>query len=174
MEVLGFTEKRDLPAGEDRWLTVVSPAAPDGVELLLEPNSDPLSRTYQEAIYKAGIPATMFATDDIEKEYRRMTGRGVVFTAPIARSGDVTGAVFDDTCGNLVATAAATAAADRRPGGHAARAGSSLPWAPAGGVRLRRVLPDRQRPGLGGGGRVDLPRPPSRRHPLTAAHRGRC
>jgi energy-coupling factor transporter ATP-binding protein EcfA2 len=31
-----------------------------------------------------------------------MTGRGVAFTAPIARSGDVTGAVFDDTCGNLI------------------------------------------------------------------------
>lgn len=101
-EVLGFTKKRDLPVGEARWLTVVSPAAPDGVERLLEPNSNPISRTYQQATYEAGIPATTFATEDIEEEYRRMTERGVVFTAPPARSGDVTGAVFDDTCGNLV------------------------------------------------------------------------
>jgi predicted enzyme related to lactoylglutathione lyase len=101
-EVLGFTKKRDLPVGEDRWLTVVSSAAPDSVELLLEPNSNPISRTYQKATYEAGIPATTFATDDIEKEYRRTTERGVVFTAPPARSGDVTGAVFDDTCGNLI------------------------------------------------------------------------
>jgi predicted enzyme related to lactoylglutathione lyase len=101
-EVLGFTKKRDLPLGEARWLTVVSPAAPDGVELLLEPNGNPISRTHQKATYEAGIPATTFAAEDIEEEYRRMTERGVVFTAPPARSGDVTGAVFDDTCGNLV------------------------------------------------------------------------
>ncbi|HET6751701.1 MAG TPA: VOC family protein [Actinomycetes bacterium] len=101
-EVLGFTKKRDLPVGEASWLTVVSPAAPDGVELLLEPNSNPISRTYQQATYEAGIPATTFATEDIEEEYRRMTERGVVFTVPPDRSGDVTGAVFDDTCGNLV------------------------------------------------------------------------
>jgi hypothetical protein len=88
--------------GEARWLTVVPPAARDGVELLLEPNSNPISRTYQKATYEAGIPATTFAAEDIEEEYRRMTDRGVVFTAPPARSGDVTGAVFDGTCGNLV------------------------------------------------------------------------
>ena len=100
--VLGFTKKRDLPVGEASWLTVVPPAAPDGVERLLEPNSNPISRTYQQATYEAGIPATTFTTEDIEEEYRRMTERGVVFTVPPARSGDVTGAVFDDTCGNLV------------------------------------------------------------------------
>jgi catechol 2,3-dioxygenase-like lactoylglutathione lyase family enzyme len=101
-EVLGFIKKRDLPLGEARWLSVVSPVAPDGVELLLEPNGNPISRTYQKAVYEAGIPVTTFATDDIQKEYRRMTELGVVFTSEPARSGEVTAAVFDDTCGNLI------------------------------------------------------------------------
>jgi predicted enzyme related to lactoylglutathione lyase len=101
-DVLGFVKKRDLPAGEARWLTVVSPAAPDGVELLLEPNDNPISRSYQEAVYQAGIPATTFATDDIHKEYRRLTELGVKFTGEPAQTGAVTGAVFDDTCGNLI------------------------------------------------------------------------
>jgi predicted enzyme related to lactoylglutathione lyase len=101
-DVLGFVKKRDLPVGEARWLTVVSPAAPDGVELLLEPNDNPISRSYQEAVYQAGIPATTFATDDIHKEYRRLTELGVKFTGEPAPTGAVTGAVFDDTCGNLI------------------------------------------------------------------------
>ena len=101
-EVLGFIKKRDLPLGEARWLSVVSPVAPDGVELLLEPNGNPISRTYQKAVHEAGIPVTTFATDDIQKEYRRMTELGVVFTSEPDRSGEVTIAVFDDTCGNLI------------------------------------------------------------------------
>jgi predicted enzyme related to lactoylglutathione lyase len=101
-EVLGFIKKRDLPLGGARWLSVVSPVAPDGVELLLEPNGNPISMTYQQAVYEAGIPVTTFASDDIQKEYRRMKELGVVFTSEPASSGEVTGAVFDDTCGNLI------------------------------------------------------------------------
>jgi predicted enzyme related to lactoylglutathione lyase len=101
-DVLGFVKKRDLPLGAARWLSVVSPAAPDGVELPLEPNDNPISKTYQQAVHDAGIPVTTFATDDIHKEYRRMTELGVAFTGPPARTGEVTGAVFDDTCGNLI------------------------------------------------------------------------
>ena len=101
-EVLGFVKKQDLPAGAFRFLTVVSPEGPDDVELLLEPNDNPAARTYQQAIYEQGIPATSFAVDDIEQEYARMTQVGVNFrTAPTA-AGPVTIAVFDDTCGNLI------------------------------------------------------------------------
>lgn len=46
-EVLGFRKKMDLPAGEFRWLTVVSPEEPDGTELVLEPNANPAAATYQ-------------------------------------------------------------------------------------------------------------------------------
>jgi predicted enzyme related to lactoylglutathione lyase len=101
-EVLGFVKKVDLPAGEGRWLTVVSPEGPDGVQLLLEPTQFPAARTYQQALYQAGIPATSFGVEDCQGEYERMTRLGVVFRSKPTRTGPVTGAVFDDTCGNLI------------------------------------------------------------------------
>jgi len=101
-EVLGFEKKTDIPLGEARWLTVASPAGPDGVELLLEPNAGPIAKTYQQALFEAGIPATTFAADDIHAEYARMTALGVVFTMAPTQQGPVTQAVFDDTCGNLI------------------------------------------------------------------------
>ncbi|MER5420069.1 VOC family protein [Streptosporangium roseum] len=101
-EVLGFEKRQDVPLGDARWLTVASPAGPDGVELLLEPNGNPIAKTYQQGLFEAGIPATTFAVDDIHAEYARMTGLGVVFTAEPVEAGQVTSAVFDDTCGNLI------------------------------------------------------------------------
>ena len=98
----GFVKKHDTPVGEFRWLTVASPAAPDGVELLLEPNENPAAKTFQAAIYEQGIPATTFAVDDIDAEYERLRKLGVVFRgAPTAMEG-VSIAVFEDTCGNLI------------------------------------------------------------------------
>jgi len=101
-EVLTFEKKQDIPFGEARWLTVVSPAAPDGVELLLEPNTNPIAKTYQRRLYEAGTPATTFAVDDIHAEYARMKELGVEFTMEPTATGPVTGAVFDDTCSNLI------------------------------------------------------------------------
>lgn len=101
-DVLGFIKKTDIPVGAARWLTVVSPDGPEGVELLLEPNANPAATAYQASLYEQGIPATTFAADDIHKEYGRMTDLGVVFRmAPTAMEG-VISAVFDDTCGNLI------------------------------------------------------------------------
>ena len=100
--VLGFVKKRDIPMGGPRWLTVVSPEGPDDMELLLEPNSHPAAKVFQQAIFKDGIPLTAFAVDDIEKEYERMHARGVVFKQKPTPAGPVTLAVFDDTCGNLI------------------------------------------------------------------------
>lgn len=101
-EVLGFVKKIDMPAGKFRWLTVVSPDGPDDIQLVLEPNEHPAAKTYQEAIFKEGIPATSFAVDDIEKEYERLQKLGVVFRVKPAQAGPATIAVFDDTCGNLI------------------------------------------------------------------------
>lgn len=101
-EVLGFDKKQDIPLGEDRWLTVASPAGPEGIELLLEPNTNPIAKTYQQGIYESGIPATMFAVDDIHAEHARMKDLGVTFTMDPTPMGPVTSAVFDDTCGNLI------------------------------------------------------------------------
>jgi catechol 2,3-dioxygenase-like lactoylglutathione lyase family enzyme len=106
-EVLGFVKKNDIPLGEDRWLTVVSPEGPEDVELLLEPMGFPPARTYQKALFEAGIPLTSFAIDDIQKEYERMKKLGVVFKTAPTKMGPVTIAVFEDTCGNLIQMAQA-------------------------------------------------------------------
>ena len=100
--VLGFVKKHEIPLGEFRWLTVVSPEGPDDVELVLEPNANPAAKTYQEAIFDQGIPLTAFAVDDIQKEYERLKERGVVFRTKPTKAGPVTIAVFEDTCGNLI------------------------------------------------------------------------
>jgi catechol 2,3-dioxygenase-like lactoylglutathione lyase family enzyme len=101
-DILGFLKKTDVPAGGARWLTVVSPADPDGVELLLEPNGNPVAKAYQEGLRTQGIPATSFAVDDLDAEYHRLTGLGVTFTQEPTQMGPVTVATLDDTCGNLI------------------------------------------------------------------------
>ena len=101
-EVLGFEKKADVPAGKFRWLTVVSPDGPGDIELVLEPNAHPAAKAYQRAIFGDGIPATAFAADDIEKEYARLKAQGVNFTMTPTKTGPVTVAVFNDTCGNLI------------------------------------------------------------------------
>lgn len=106
-EVLGFVKKNDIPMGEARWLTVVSPEGPDDVELLLEPLGFPPARTYQKALFEAGIPSTSFAVEDIQKEYERMKKLGVAFKTTPTKMGPVTIAVFEDTCGNLIQMAQA-------------------------------------------------------------------
>ncbi len=101
-EVLGFVKKEDIPLGEARWLTVVSPQAPDEVELLLEPNSNPAAKAYQRPLFEQGIPLTAFSVDDIQSEYERIKKLGVVFRSEPENVGTATVAVFDDTCGNLI------------------------------------------------------------------------
>ena len=101
-EILGFLKKTDIPMGKFKWLTVVSPEAPDGTELLLEPNDNPAAKTFQKAIYDQGIPATTFAVPDVPKEYERLKKLGVAFGMESKRAGPVTVAVFDDTCGNRI------------------------------------------------------------------------
>ncbi|WP_067700306.1 VOC family protein [Nocardia jejuensis] len=101
-EVLGFEKKTDVPTGEYRWLTVVSPQSPDGVELLLEPDAHPAAGPFKQALVEDGIPFTQFAVDDVHAEYERLRGLGVRFTQPPVDHGPVTTAVLDDTCGNLI------------------------------------------------------------------------
>ncbi|MFC0272969.1 VOC family protein [Metabacillus herbersteinensis] len=101
-EKLGFVKKHDVPMGKFRWITLVSPDAHDGTELLLEPNEHPAAKEYQKKISAEGIPATMFGVADIHKEYKRLLENGVKFTMEPTKMGEVTIAVFDDTCGNLI------------------------------------------------------------------------
>jgi catechol 2,3-dioxygenase-like lactoylglutathione lyase family enzyme len=101
-EVLGFVKKHDVPMGEHRWLTVVSPEDPDGPELVLEPDAHPAVRPFKRALVEDGIPFTSFAVADVHAEYERLRAAGVRFTQPPLDLGPVTTAVFDDTCGNLI------------------------------------------------------------------------
>jgi catechol 2,3-dioxygenase-like lactoylglutathione lyase family enzyme len=105
-EVLGFDKKTEVPLGDHRWLTVVSPQEPEGPELLLEPDDHPAVRPYKEALVADGIPAASFAVADVEVEAERLQGLGVKFTQEPLTMGPVTTAVFDDTCGNLIQIAA--------------------------------------------------------------------
>ena len=101
-EVLGFMKKSDFPVGQFKWLTVVSPEEPDGVELLLEPNDNPATRPFQKALFEQGIAAASFAVLDVQKEYERMKELGVAFRMPPTDMGEASVTVFDDTCGNLI------------------------------------------------------------------------
>ena len=101
-EILGFQKKTEIPLGEARWLTVVSPGDPDGTELVLEPSSHPAVPPFKEALVADGIPFTSFAVDDVHAEFERLRGLGVRFTQEPVEMGPVTTAVFDDTCGNLL------------------------------------------------------------------------
>jgi hypothetical protein len=88
--------------GHHRWLTLVAPDNPDGVELLLEPDEHPAAKPFKSALVEDGIPCASFGVDDVQKEYERLVKLGVIFTQKPAAMGPVTTAVFDDTCGNLV------------------------------------------------------------------------
>ncbi len=101
-ETLGFVKKQDVPVGEFKWLTVVSPDDPDGTELLLEPNENPVAQTYQRGIFEQGIPAASFAVTDIHAEFEKLKSLGVTFAMEPTEMPNVTIAVFDDTCGNLI------------------------------------------------------------------------
>ena len=100
--VLGFTKKADIPMGQYRWLTVVSPGDANGVELLLEPADHPAVGPFTRALVEDGIPFTSFGVDDVQVEYARLRSAGVHFTQPPVAMGPVTTAVLDDTCGNLI------------------------------------------------------------------------
>ncbi|MGM0840197.1 MAG: VOC family protein [Bacillota bacterium] len=101
-EKLDFVKKHDVPTGAHRWITLVSADEQDGTELLLEPNEHPAAKEYQEKLFADGIPVTMFGVSDIRKEYERLVEKGVTFTMEPTAMGDITIAVFDDTCGNLI------------------------------------------------------------------------
>jgi catechol 2,3-dioxygenase-like lactoylglutathione lyase family enzyme len=105
-EVLGFAKKTEIPLGEHRWLTVVSPDDPEGVELALEPDDHPAAKPFKEALVQDGIPFTSFAVEDVQREYERLSALGVRFTQQPMEAGPVTTAVLDDTCGNLIQIAA--------------------------------------------------------------------
>ena len=101
-DVLGFRVKHEIPVGEFKWLTVVSPEGPDDVELSLEPNAHPAAKVFQQAMFAQGFPLAAFEVSDIQGEYARLVKHGVAFTREPTRMGPVTIAILADTCGNLI------------------------------------------------------------------------
>ena len=101
-EILRFVKKMDVPAGEYRWITFVSPEVPDGVQLSLEPSAQPVAKAYQSGLVEQGIPATAFTVDNVQAEYERLTALGVKFTLAPAIEDWGAMAIFDDTVGNLI------------------------------------------------------------------------
>lgn len=101
-EVLGFRKMADIPMGESRWLTVISPDGVDGMELVLEPMRFQPAQVYQKALYDAGIPLIALISSDIQKDYQNLQARGVVFRGEPKDYGVIQTVVFEDTCGNLV------------------------------------------------------------------------
>jgi len=99
-EVLGFEKKVHIP--EINWVTVVSEEAPEGTQLLLEPNDNPAAKTYQKTIFEQGIPAASFAVEDLEQEYEKLVRQGVVFVMKPTKTVGAIVAVLNDTCGNLI------------------------------------------------------------------------
>ena len=101
-ETLGFRLKHNIPLGEHAWVTVVPEEAPEGTELVLEPDAHPAARPFKRALVEDGIPWTSFGVDDVEAEHERLVAQGVRFVQPPTDLGTVITAVFDDTCGNLI------------------------------------------------------------------------
>ncbi len=101
-QTLGFEMKHDIPMGQHRWITLVSPEDPSGAELCLEPDEHPAVKPFKEALVEDGIPFTSFAVQDVEAEHKRLEALGVRFTQPPVDYGMAIAAVFDDTCGNLI------------------------------------------------------------------------
>jgi predicted enzyme related to lactoylglutathione lyase len=101
-DILGFVKKGDVRNGDYRWLTVASPEEPDGIELQLALNDNPATKAYQQAMFQQSQPAAMFHTDDLQRDYDRLTVLGVTFTVPLMSEDWGSMAVLDDTCGNLI------------------------------------------------------------------------
>lgn len=99
-ETLSFLEKIYMP--EANLAIVVSPEDPEGTALLLEPNDNPISRTFQEAVYEQGLPLIVFGVENVQEEYDRLKDLGVVFRGEPTTEEWGTTAVFEDTCGNLI------------------------------------------------------------------------
>src|SRR5687768_13206181 len=97
-EKLGFIKKIDMPLSEDsRWLTVVAKEEQDGTEILLEPSPNHFepAKTYQKALFEAGIPYTLFFVDNVQEECERLTNLGVEFSVKPTEMGTVKIAVFN-------------------------------------------------------------------------------
>ena len=105
VEKLGFIKKQDIPMGEHRWLTLVSPEGPSEVELLLEPLGFEPAKAYYKSLYEAGIPVAQFEVDNLDHEMMTLKEKGVVFRGEAQEMGGVKFVMIEDSCDNLLCIA---------------------------------------------------------------------
>lgn len=99
-EILGFDSLMHMP--EASLAIVVAKGDPKGTALLLEPNGNPVAKTYQEGIYNLGLPVIVFGTSDMDAEFKRLSELGVNFKQEPTKTEWGTIAVFDDGFGNFI------------------------------------------------------------------------
>jgi catechol 2,3-dioxygenase-like lactoylglutathione lyase family enzyme len=102
-EILGFQVKTDAPYTEtERWISLVSPEEPGGTQVALH-LADEAAKSFQAASRAAGRPSLALVTDDCQRSYEALRGKGVLFTMPPTQLGyGGTDAVFEDGFGNLI------------------------------------------------------------------------
>ncbi len=71
-DVLGFVKKMDFSAGNYRWLTVVSPEEPEGVQLVLEPKTaiTRLRRPIKARFFGTGYPPLISSSGTSKRNTR--------------------------------------------------------------------------------------------------------
>ena len=75
-QVLGLEVKTSAPYGPgERWLSVVSPEDPDGVQLVLHLTDEP-ARAFRAASRGQGRPVISLTTDDCPGEAERLKAKG--------------------------------------------------------------------------------------------------
>ena len=99
-EILGFQEMMYDP--QHQLAIVLSPEDKNGVSLMLEPNTNPISKAYQEGLYNSGIPCITLGTDDIKAEYIRLVNLDVAFKKEPTLQSWGWEAIFDDGQGNWI------------------------------------------------------------------------
>jgi catechol 2,3-dioxygenase-like lactoylglutathione lyase family enzyme len=101
-ETLGLQVKTNAPYSDtERWLSVVAPEDPDGVELVLHLTDEP-ARAFQAANLELGRPVLSLRTDDCLGEAERLKAKGGVHQGTSRMAYGGMDAVFADSCGNLL------------------------------------------------------------------------
>ena len=107
---VGFELRSDASFAElglFRWLTVGPPGQPDVELVLMAVPEPPVLTDDQTEVVRAAMSqglagAVFLVTDDVERDFRDLTGRGVEFTQPPERRPFGVDAGFRDPSGNQV------------------------------------------------------------------------
>ena len=62
--------------------------------MVLEPNGNPIAGDYQQRLFEANIPITMFGVENVQQTYDALTQKA--FTLPLNRLISAKMAIFDD------------------------------------------------------------------------------